>query len=113
MQRQRPATPLIPLDEVTPMVFAVLGIEDAVPLLVLVGIVAAIWALLSMISNRNSQALDRLSRLSRPQSLADIEDPTKAGKGNKFQGLTDAVKSISKPLMPQTESEQNNLKNKL
>jgi tight adherence protein C len=95
------------------MVFAVLGIEDAVPLLVFAGIVAAIWAFLSLISNRNSQALDRLSRLSRPQSLADIEDPTKAGKGHKFQGLTDAVKSISKPLMPQTAIEQNNLKIKL
>jgi tight adherence protein C len=66
-----------------------------------------------MISNRNSQALDRLSRLSRPASLAEIEDPLKAGKGNKFQGLTDAVKSISKPLMPQGEVEQNALKTKL
>lgn len=95
------------------MFFAAFGIEDMIPLLVFGGIVAGIWALLSMISNRNSQALDRLSRLSRPQSLADIEDPTKAGKKNKFQGLADAVKSISKPLMPQTELEQNALKNKL
>jgi tight adherence protein C len=95
------------------MLFAVLGFEDMIPLLVFAGIVAVIWAFLSMISNRNSQALDRLSRLSRPQSLADIEDPAKAGKGNKFQGLADAVKSISKPLMPQSELEQNNLKNKL
>ena len=94
------------------MLFAVLGIEDMIPLLVFGGIVAAIWAFLSMISNRNSQALDRLSRLSRPQSLADIEDPTKSGK-NKFQGLANAVKSISKPLMPQTELEQNALKTKL
>ncbi len=94
------------------MLFAFLGIEDMIPLLVFAGIVAAIWALLSMISNRNSQALDRLSRLSRPQSLADMEDPTKA-KTNKLQGLADAVKSISKPLMPQTEIEQNALKTKL
>jgi tight adherence protein C len=95
------------------MVFAILGFEDLVPLLVFGGIVAGIWAVLSMISNRNSQALDRLSRLSRPASLAEIEDPLKAGKGNKFQGLTDAVKSISKPLMPQGEVEQNALKTKL
>ena len=93
------------------MLFAVLGFEDMIPLLVFAGIVAGIWALLSMISNRNSQALDRLSRLSRPQSLADIEDPAKSGKGNKLQGLTDAVKSISKPLMPQSELEQNKLAN--
>ena len=95
------------------MLFAVLGIEDLIPVMVLVGIVAGIWAVLSLISNRNSQALDRLSRLSRPASLAEIQDPAKANKGNKFQGLTDAVKSVSKPLMPQTEGEQNALKTKL
>ena len=95
------------------MLFAAFGIEDMIPLLVFAGIVAAIWAVLSMISNRNSQAQDRLSRLSRPQSLAEIEDPAKAGKQGKLQGLTDAVKSISKPLMPQTEVEQSALKNKL
>lgn len=95
------------------MVFAVLGLEDLVPLLVFGGIVAGIWGVLSMISNRNSQAMDRLSRLSRPTSLAEIEDPLKAGQNNKFQGLTDAVKSISKPLMPQGEVEQNALKTKL
>jgi tight adherence protein C len=95
------------------MLFAVFGFEDMIPLLVFAGIVAAIWAFLSMISKRNSQALDRLSRLSRPQSLADIEDPAKKAKAGKFQGLTDAVKSISKPLMPQTELETNALKNKL
>jgi tight adherence protein C len=95
------------------MLFAVVGIEDMIPLMVFAGIVMGIWAFLSMISNRNSQALDRLSRLSRPQSLAEMEDPTKAGNRNKFQGLAEAVKSISKPLMPQTELEQNALKNKL
>lgn len=95
------------------MLFAVLGFEDMIPLIVFAGIVAAIWAVLSMISSRNSQAIDRLNRLSRPQSLADIEDPTKAAKAGKLQGLTNAVKSISKPLMPQSELEQNALKNKL
>ncbi|MSQ95612.1 MAG: type II secretion system F family protein [Gemmataceae bacterium] len=95
------------------MLFAAFGIEDMIPLLVFVGIVAGIWSLLSMISNRNSQSLDRLSRLSRPLSLAELEDPTKAGNKNKFQGLADAAKSISKPLMPQTEGEQSALKNKL
>lgn len=95
------------------MLFAVIGFEDMIPLIVFAGIVAAIWAVLSMISSRNSQALDRLNRLSRPPSLADMEDPTKAHEGGKLQGLTDAVKSISKPLMPQTALEQNALKNKL
>ncbi len=93
------------------MLFGMLGFEDLIPLLVFGGIVMAIWALLSVISNRNSQALDRLSRLSRPASLAEIEDPTKAR--SKFQGLADAVKSISKPLMPVSEVEQNALKTKM
>lgn len=94
------------------MLFAVVGIEDLIPLMVFGGIVAGIWAMLSLISNRNSQALDRLSRLSRPPSLTELQDP-KAKQGNKLQGLADAVKSISKPLMPQTEVEQNALKTKL
>ncbi len=95
------------------MLFAAFGIEDMIPVLVFAGIVAAIWAVLSMISNRNSQAQDRLSRLNRLPSLADMDDPTKAGTNGKLQGLTDAVKSISKPLMPQTAGEQDALKNKL
>ena len=77
-----------------------IGITDVIPLLVFIGIVVAIWAVLSMISSRNSQALERLARLSRPQSLADIEDPTRARGDHKLQGLIDAAKSISRPLMP-------------
>jgi len=94
------------------MLFAAFGIEDLIPLMVFGGIVTAIWALMSMISNRNSQATDRLSRLSRPPSLSDLDNPQSA-KDNKLQGLTNAVKSISKPLMPQTAGEQSALKNKL
>jgi tight adherence protein C len=90
-----------------------IGITDIIPILVFVGIVVAIWAVLSMISNRNSQAHDRLARLSRPQSLADIEDPSRSRGGHKFQGFIDAAKSISRPLMPSTELEQSALKTKL
>ncbi len=92
---------------------AFIGLADIIPLLVFVGIVMAIWAVLSMISSRNSRAADRLARLSRPQSLADLEDPTKSGKGDKYAGLMEAAKSISKPLMPQSELEQGALKTKL
>jgi tight adherence protein C len=94
------------------MLFAAFGFEDLIPLMVFAGIVTAIWALMSMISNRNSQATDRLSRLSRPPSLSDLDNPQKS-KNSNLQGLTNAVKSISKPLMPQTEGEQSALKNKL
>jgi tight adherence protein C len=90
-----------------------IGITDIIPLLVFLGIVVAIWAVLTMISNRNSQALERLARLSRPQSLADLQDPTRARGDHKLQGLIDAAKSISRPLMPNTELEQGALKTKL
>src|ERR1022692_1181620 len=113
MQRQWPAAPAIPLLEDTPMLFAVLGIEDAIPLIVFAGIVAGIWAVLSMISNRNSKALDRLHRLSRPQSLADIEDPLKSKTPDRFAGMMDAAKALSSPLMPHTDLEKSALKTKL
>src|SRR5687768_14614422 len=88
-------------------------IQDLIPLMVFLGIVAAIWAILSMISNRNSKALDRLARLSRPQSLADMDDPAKHKSKERFAGIKDAAKALSSPLMPQTELEQNALKTKL
>lgn len=95
------------------MLFALIGFAEIVPLIVFLAIVAAIWGVLSMISNRNSRAVDRLARLSRPQSLADIEDPTKLAKAEKYKGLVDAAKSLSSPLMPQSELEQSALKTKL
>ena len=90
-----------------------IGIADIIPLLVFAGIVLGIWAVLSMISNRNSRAMERLTRMSRPQSLAEIEDPSRAKGDRKMAGVIEAVKSISKPLMPSTELEQNALKTKL
>jgi tight adherence protein C len=94
------------------VLFALVGFADIVPLLVFAGFVAAIWSVLSMISQRNSKAAERLARISRPASLAEIEDPTKAKK-ERFQGVMDAAKAFSKPLMPQTELEQNQLKVRL
>lgn len=95
------------------MLSAFFYIQDLVPLMVFLGIVAGIWAVLSMISNRNSKAVDRLARLSRPQSLAELEDPTKAKSQDRFSGIVDAAKALSSPMMPQTELEQNELKTKL
>ncbi len=95
------------------MAFAfIVGIEDLVPIFVFLGIVAAIWSVLSIISQRNSRAQERLSRISRPASLAEIEDP-RLSKKERFQGVTDAAKALSKPLMPGTELEQNQLKVRL
>jgi tight adherence protein C len=51
--------------------------------------------------------------MSRPQSLAEIEDPTRPKSERKMLGLLEAAKSLSKPLMPSTELEQNALKTKL
>jgi tight adherence protein C len=90
------------------------GIKEAiVPLAVFLGFLLAIWAVLSWISERNSRSTERLMRHSRPASLAEIEDPKAAKKSERFQGITDMAKSISQPLMPQTELEQSALKVKL
>jgi tight adherence protein C len=97
------------------MLFAISiqGMEAVVPLLVFGGIVLAIWAVLSAISQRNARSQERLMRHSRPASLAEIEDPKVTKKAERFQGITEMAKSISQPLMPQTELEQSNLKVKL
>jgi tight adherence protein C len=95
------------------MLMALNWVQDLAPLLVFLAIVAGIWAVLSMISNRNSRALDRLQRFSRPQSLAEIQDPSLAQRSERLQGLLDTAKALSSPLMPQTELEQNKLKLKL
>lgn len=91
----------------TPL-FALIGLEELVPLLVFAGIVAGIFAVLTLISNRNSKAADRLDRLSRPQSLVDIEDAKT--KKDRFANILETAKALSKPLMPQTELEQSKLK---
>ena len=91
--------------------FALVGLAEVIPLLVFAALVAGIFAVLTMISNRNSRASDRLDRISRPASLAEIEDPKL--KKERFQGVMETAKALSKPLMPQTELEQSELKMKL
>jgi tight adherence protein C len=93
------------------VIFALVGFQELVPLLVFAGLVAGIFAILSMISNRNSRAQERLERISRPASLAEIEDPK--AKKERFQGVMETAKALSGPLMPQTELEQSELKIKL
>jgi tight adherence protein C len=90
-----------------------IGFSDVIPILVFLGIVLAIWAVLSTISNRNSRSAERLARLSRPHSLVELEDPSRPHGDHKLQGLLDAAKSLSKPLMPNTEREQSALRIKL
>ena len=48
--------------------FAVVGFNEIIPLVVMAGVVAAIFAGLTLISKRNSRATDRLDRWSRPAS---------------------------------------------
>jgi tight adherence protein C len=93
------------------VIFALVGVEELVPLLVFGGLVAGIFAILSMISNRNSRAQERLERISRPASLAEIEDPKL--KKERFQGVMETAKALSGPLMPQTELEQSQLRIRL
>jgi tight adherence protein C len=93
------------------MIFALVGVAEIVPLLVFAALVAGIFAVLTMISNRNSRAAERLERISRPASLAEIEDPK--NRKDRFQGVMETAKALSKPLMPQTELEQSELRIKL
>lgn len=90
----------------------VIGLSDIIPFLVFGAFVAGVWAVLSMISRRNSRAQERLVRMSRPTSMSEI-DITKNAKKERFQGVMEAAKAMSGPLMPQTELEQNQLKVKL
>jgi tight adherence protein C len=94
-----------------PVIFALVGFAELVPLLVFAGFVAGVFAVLSLISNRNSRAQERLERISRPASLAELEDPKR--KKERFAGVMETAKALSKPLMPQTELEQSELKIKL
>jgi tight adherence protein C len=91
---------------------AIVGLTEIIPFLVFAGFVLGVWSILSMISQRNSRAQDRLARISRPQSLSDIDDP-RASKKERFQGVAEVAKSVAKPLMPQTELEQSQLKVRL
>jgi tight adherence protein C len=93
------------------VVLGFVGMQEIIPLLVLVGFVAAVFAVLSLISKRNSRAQERLDRISRPASLAEIEDPK--AKQNRFQSVMETAKAFSAPMMPQTELEQSELKIKL
>jgi tight adherence protein C len=87
------------------------GLQDVIPLFVLAGVVAAIFAMLTAISNRNSKAQERLDRLTRPASLAELDDPL--NRKERLAGVMETAKAFSKPLMPQTELEQSELRIKL
>ena len=95
------------------MVLAIIGLSDIIPLLVFGVFVFGIWSVLSIISQRNSRAQERLSRLSRPASLVDIDTQQTATREPHMQGLVDTARALSKPLMPQTELEQSELKIRL
>jgi tight adherence protein C len=90
-----------------------IGLGDVLPLIACAIVVAVIWGVLSAISQRNSRAQERLARISRPASLAEIEDPRLAAKKERFQGVVETAKALSKPLMPKTELEQSALKVRL
>jgi tight adherence protein C len=95
------------------MILAAIPLEEAVPVIVCVAVVAGIWSVLSLISERNSRMQDRLARHSRPASLAEMEDPRAGRKTDRFQGLTDMAKAISEPMMPKSELEQSELRVRL
>src|SRR5437763_15413365 len=89
------------------MLFAAVPLQEVIPIMVGLSIVAAIWSVLSLVSERNSRMQDRLARPSRPASLAEIEDPRLARKtSDRLQALTDLAAAISEPMMPTSDLEQ-------
>jgi tight adherence protein C len=93
--------------------YAIIGLSDLIPFFVFGAFVAGVWSLLSVISQRNSRAHDRLARLGRPASLAEIDLNQSSKKDERMQGIVDTAKALSRPLMPQTELEQSELKVRL
>jgi tight adherence protein C len=93
------------------IVFALIGAEALLQVLIFCAVVAGIFAVLTAISSRNSRANERLDRISRPASLAEIEDPK--NKKERFAGVVEAAKALSAPLMPKSGLEQDQLKVKL
>lgn len=92
------------------MIIAASAFQEMLPIGVFAVTVFVLWAILSAVSQRNSRAQERLARLSRPASLAELEDPAKQSRQERFQGVMEAAKAMSSPLMPKTELEQNQLK---
>src|SRR5439155_6699509 len=72
-----------------------------------------VWAVFMVIPQRNSRAQELLSRLSRPASLMEIDDLQSTKKEERLQEIVDTAKALSRPLMPQTELEQSELKIRL
>ena len=87
-------------------------VQDIIPLLVFLGVIAGIFAALNLISNRNSRALERLQRMGRPRYELDPDALARA-KNERFQGIVETAKALSQPLMPQTELEQSALRRAL
>jgi tight adherence protein C len=92
------------------VLFAASPLQDLIPFLVFGAFVFGVFSVLSLLSNRNSRSSERLDRFSRPASLAEIEDPKNSAKKDRYQGVADAIKAFSAPMMPQTELEQSKLK---
>jgi tight adherence protein C len=93
----------------------VITLKDVAPLLVAAGLAAAIWIFLSAISSRNSRAEKRLDRLNRgPQAQSEPAEAADArSRYQSMQQILEKAMAFSKPLMPKTELEQNNLRLKL
>lgn len=87
--------------------------ETMIPILIVVAFMVGVFAILSLISSRNTRAQERLARLSRPQSLVDMEVPDRQAKNERMKNIVEAAQAFSKPMMPQSELEQSELKVKL
>ena len=91
---------------------SVISADDALPVVVFVGVLAAAFWLMSAISKRNSQAEDRLERIGRPKSLVDLEINAQDSR-QRFSGIKDAFSSLGKAMEPKSDLEKDGLKVRL
>jgi tight adherence protein C len=81
-----------------------------IPFAVFGVITSAVWAVVNLLSSRESRAADRLEELKNPALRGERTKSKKEGMGDLLQK---AAPALSKPLEPQTELEQNDLRIRL
>ncbi len=95
----------------TPLL-AIISADDALPVVVFIGVLAFSFWMLSLISNRNSQAEERLDRIGRPRSLVELELSERESR-QRFGGLKKTFSNLGKSMEPKSDLEKDGLRVKL
>jgi len=85
-----------------------MDLNTLLPIIVFVGIAAAVWAVLSIFSDKDSRASERLDELKDPSKRGGEKNTTAVGSM-----IKKAAPALSKALKPKTALEESNLKVRL